>query len=161
MSFLPWNFIQLQTENCTLSNNDISYMSYDTFAISNPTAASGQSQHTLSNIEPKPNLPFTLQGPCHQEKPHVTPLGRAYFCAQGKAALEDPLGPQHLLGYRDGLGESTSRGLTSSSPEICICARSAFVIGSHGTSKTFREFAILQASLGLIGWWQEQSPKLK
>lgn len=51
------------------------------------------SQHALSNVRPKPNLPFTLQGPHHHENPHMMLPGRTYFCAQGKAALEDPRGP--------------------------------------------------------------------
>lgn len=118
------------------------HTSYDMFTISYPTTASWHSQHALNNIWPKPNLPFSLQGPFHRENPHVAPLGRAHFCAGRRR----PTCPQHLLGWRDRPGESTGRGVTSTSPEAYICAHSALIIGSHGTSKPFREFSILQAS---------------
>lgn len=72
------------------------HTSYDMFTISYPTAASCHSQHALNNTWPKPNLPFTLQGPCHQENPHVVPLGRVHFCAEGKKNTYLPPAPAWL-----------------------------------------------------------------
>lgn len=133
------------------------HTSYDMFTISYPTAASCHSQHALNNTWPKPNLPFTLQGPCHQENPHVVPLGRAHFCAQGKKNTHLPPAPAWLK--RQARRKHQQRCHIYEPGGLHLCP---FCI-NHRITWDIKNISWLLNTSGItryLEWWQEQSPNL-
>lgn len=89
----------------------------------------------------KPNLPFSLQA-MSPENPHAAPLEELTSVQEE----EDPLAPSTCLAEGTGQEKAPAEVSHLRARGGLHLLYSALIIGSHGTSKPFSEFSILQAS---------------
>lgn len=103
----------------------------------------------------KPNLPLSLQGPCHGKTPMWAPQGRAHFCAGKKTHL--PPAPAWLKRQARRKHRQRCHTYEPRRPHLrpfCI---------NHGITWDLKTISWVLNTSGItsdLGGWQEQSPNL-
>ena len=91
--------------------------------------------------------------PCPRHSLHIQSCscGASRFLCTGEACPRSPAWTQHLLSYRENLGESTRQRSCIYKPTTRGLQPCPRCIYPHDHSKTFHEFSILQTLLGILG----------